>query len=144
MNVGVAAVIVLDSTVQPDDRAQPTAGLGIWTGRVLALLAITGGVALVGLDLATGFTSRGEHRIVSAAPLALIAVANLVYHAVRRPPPIEMLKAGLLSAAFIFWSLYQLLPTLAVAPIFNDLAIALFVLDITLIVAAGAGGPRDP
>ncbi|MFY9615367.1 MAG: hypothetical protein WAT58_08210 [Candidatus Dormiibacterota bacterium] len=130
--------------MQPDDGAQPNAGLGIWTGRVLALLAIAGGVALVGLDLATGFTSHSEHSIVSAVPLALIAVANLVYHAVRRPPPIEMLKAGLLSAAFIFWSLYQLLPTLALAPVFNDLAIALFVLDITLIVAAGAGGPRDP
>jgi hypothetical protein len=38
----------------------------------------------------------------------------------------------LLSAAFLLWAAYQLIPTLPV--IVNDAAIALFVLDIALVI----------
>ncbi len=114
-----------------------------WLGRGLALVAlVTAGVLLV-LDLTPGFMTKTEHTFVAAAALAAIALANLVYHAARQPGLMEMVKALLLSAAFGFWSLNQLLPTLPVAPLFNDLAIALFVLDLTIIVAGRARRSHD-
>ena len=115
----------------------------LWLGRGLALVALATAAILVVLDLTPGFTTKTEHTFLAAAPLALVSLANLVYHAARRPGLMEMVKALLLSSAFGFWSLNQLLPTLPVAPLLNDLAIALFVLDVTLIVAGRAGRSHD-
>ena len=44
------------------------------------------------------------------------------------------MKRVLLSAAFLFWAANQLFPTKGWAPVANDLAIALFVLDLALIL----------
>jgi hypothetical protein len=43
-----------------------------------------------------------------------------------------MVKAILLAVAFLFWAANQLWPELPQATLFNDLAIALFVLDVFL------------
>jgi hypothetical protein len=43
-------------------------------------------------------------------------------------------KAILLAAAFVFWAANQLWPDLRQAILFNDIAIALFVLDIFLVM----------
>ena len=88
-------------------------------------------------------TDRGSHArggfdppdALAAFPLALIAVAYLFYQAVRRPPPAELLKAVLLAAAFLLWAANQFWPNLPQATLFNDLAIALFVLDVFLVMA---------
>lgn len=70
------------------------------------------------------------HDVLGALPLALIAVTYLVHEAVRRARPLEFLKALLLALAFLFWAANQLLPDAPRATLFNDLAIALFVLDV--------------
>jgi len=46
----------------------------------------------------------------------------------------EFLKAILLAVAFLFWAANQFWPDLPQATLFNDIAIALFVLDIFLVI----------
>jgi hypothetical protein len=46
----------------------------------------------------------------------------------------EFVKAILLSIAFFFWAANQLWPDLRAATLFNDIAIALFVLDVFFVI----------
>jgi hypothetical protein len=78
---------------------------------------------------------NGAHRVLGALPLALIALAYLFYQSLRRPGRSEVLKAVLLAAAFLFWAANQLWPEAAAATLFNDIAIALFVLDVFFVIA---------
>jgi hypothetical protein len=45
-----------------------------------------------------------------------------------------ILKAMMLAVAFLFWAANQLWPDLPQATLFNDIAIALFVLDVFLVI----------
>jgi hypothetical protein len=64
----------------------------------------------------------------------MIAVTYLVYQDVHRPPWRKLVKAILLAAAFVFWAANQLWPNSTVATLWNDIAIALFVLDVFLVI----------
>ena len=74
------------------------------------------------------------HDVLGAFPLAMIAVAYLVYQIAHRPPVREFLKAIMLAVAFLFWAANQLWPDLRQATLFNDIAIVLFVLDVFLVI----------
>jgi hypothetical protein len=74
------------------------------------------------------------HDVLGAFPLAMIAIAYLVYQAAHRPARKELFKAILLAIAFLFWSANQLWPSLPQATLCNDIAIALFVLDVFLVM----------
>jgi hypothetical protein len=76
----------------------------------------------------------GAHEALAAIPLALIAVAYVVHEAMRRAGPRELAKAGLLAAAFLFWAANQFWPDHPLSTLFNDIAIALFVLDVFLAI----------
>ena len=80
------------------------------------------------------------HDVLGALPLGSIAVAYVVYQAIRRPGPLEFLKAIMLAVAFVLWAANQLWPDRPQATLFNDLAIALFVLDVFLVIV---GWPRS-
>ena len=75
-----------------------------------------------------------SHDFLAAFPLATIAFAYLIYQAAHRPPVRELVKAILLAVAFLFWAANQLWPNLLQAVLFNDIAIALFVLDVFLVM----------
>ena len=75
-----------------------------------------------------------SHDFLAAFSLALIAFAYLVYQIVHRPPGRELAKAIMLAVAFLFWAANQLWPDLSQATLFNDIAIALFVLDVFLVM----------
>lgn len=77
----------------------------------------------------------GSHDFLAAFPLAMIAFAYLVYQIAHRPARMEFVKAVMLAVAFLFWAANQLWPGLPQATLFNDVAIALFVLDVFLIMA---------
>jgi hypothetical protein len=96
---------------------------------VVTLISV--GVLLV-WDLAPRLFPAKAHDFLAALPLAMIACVCLIYEAVRRPSPSELVKAILLACAFLFWAANQLWPTLPHATLFNDLAIALFVFDVFL------------
>jgi len=103
----------------------PTA-LGVST---LASVAV-----LLAWDLFPAHFRPGAHDVLGALPLVLIALAYLAYQTVRRPGRQELLKAILLSLAFLLWAANQLWPSLPQATLYNDLAIALFVLDVFLVM----------
>ena len=74
------------------------------------------------------------HEILASFPLAMIALAYIVYQCARRPARMEFVKAIMLAIAFLFWAANQLWPDLRQATLFNDIAIALFVLDMFLVM----------
>lgn len=102
---------------------------------ILGVLTLAGVVVLLVWDVRPELFQANAHDALAAFPLALIAVAYLIYQWVRRPARAEMVKAVLLSAAFLLWAANQFWPNLKQATLFNDLAIALFVLDVFLVMA---------
>ena len=75
------------------------------------------------------------HALLGALPLALIALTYVLYQALRRPRAWDLVKAMILGAAFLLWAANQFWPQAPTATLWNDLAIALFVLDVFLVVA---------
>jgi hypothetical protein len=125
-----ASVITLIRSARLRDARAITAAATIG----LTVIAFLGGALVLGLDLWPGFLSSRAHRLVSATPLLAVAIGYLVLQIHLRPRPHELLKRALLGLAFIFWSASQLAPAARWAPVANDLAIALFVLDLGLII----------
>lgn len=122
--------------------------------RAIALGSV--GVLLAWDAIPRQFPARA-HEFLAAFPLAMIACAYLVYQTARRTARMEFVKTILLAAAFFFWAANQLWPNLPQATCFNDIAIALFVLDVFLVMAglpaaspdesfaeAGVAQPRGP
>jgi|SRR5580704_1720135 hypothetical protein len=75
-----------------------------------------------------------SHDVLAAFSLAMIAFAYFVYQVLHRPAAKELAKAIMLAVAFLFWAANQYWPDLHLATLFNDLAIALFVLDVFLVM----------
>jgi hypothetical protein len=76
-----------------------------------------------------------SHDFLAAFSLAMIAVAYMVYQIAHRPARWEFAKAAMLAVAFLFWGANQLWSNLPQATLYNDIAIALFVLDVFLVMA---------
>jgi hypothetical protein len=110
----------------------------------IAMLSL---VVLVFWDVGPSLFPARAHDVLGAVPLALIAIAYLAHQAVLRPGKKDVFKAILLAVAFLFWAANQLWPDLPQATLFNDLAIALFVLDVFLTMigwpAAGDESRQD-
>ena len=116
-------------------RALPI-GLGVVTLASVVLLLVW--------DAAPGRFPRGAHDVLGAVPLALIAVAYLARQAVRRSRGAELGKALLRALAFLFWAANQRWPELPAATLFNDIAIALFGLDVFWVLIQPGGYASDP
>jgi hypothetical protein len=117
--------------LDPARRALPAA-LGAVTLATVAMLLVW--------DVAPRRFPPHAHEVLGALPLVLIAVDYLAYQLIRRPSPKELVKGVLLATAFLLWAMNQLWPDAPQATLFNDLAIALFVLDVFLVVI---GWPRS-
>jgi hypothetical protein len=94
-------------------------------------------------DAFPGLFPARSHDFLAAFSLGMIAVAYLVYQIAHRPAPLEFLKAAMLAVAFLFWGANQLWPNLPQATLFNDVAIALFVLDLFLVMAGWPASSPD-
>ena len=88
------------------------------------------------------FPSR-SHDVLAGFSLAMIAVAYIVYQLAHRPAPAEFLKAILLAVAFLFWAANQFWPASPQATLCNDVAIALFVLDVFLVMIGWPASSPD-
>jgi multisubunit Na+/H+ antiporter MnhB subunit len=111
---------------------------------IVTLLAVA---LLLAWDLAPQRFPARAHDLLGALPLALIALAYMVDQALRRRSPGELFKALLLALAFLFWAANQLWPESSRATLFNDVAIALFVLDVFFAIAgwpASSAGESFP
>jgi len=109
------------------DRAQRAIPL------VLGMVALIGVGVLLAWHVNPKFFPARAHDFLAAFPLALIAIAYLLYQSARRPAAKEFVKAIMLAIAFLFWAANQLWPDSRQATLFNDIAIALFVLDVFLV-----------
>ena len=105
-------------------------------GRRIGWVALAGVAALLVWDLAPGLFPAHAHDGLGAFPLAAIAVAWVVYRAGRHKGAANFLKASILAVAFLFWAANQLWPESRWATLLNDIAIALFVLDVVLAMKA--------
>lgn len=101
---------------------------------LLGVVTLAGVGVLLVWDACPRIFPARSHDWIAAFPLAMIAVAYLAYQGAHRPPARELLKAVLLAVAFLFWAANQLWPDLPEATLFNDIAIALFVLDVFLVI----------
>jgi hypothetical protein len=83
------------------------------------------------------------HDFLAAFPLAMIALAYLLYQSAHRPAPMEIVKAIMLAAAFLLWAANQFWPNLRQATLFNDIAIGLFVMDVFLVLIGWPASSPD-
>lgn len=101
---------------------------------ILGVSTLVSVAVLLTWDAFPGYFPARAHDYLGALPLAMIAFAYLVYQTAHRPPFRELMKATMLAVAFLFWAANQLWPDLRQAILFNDVAIALFVLDVFLVM----------
>ncbi len=106
---------------------------------ILGVVTLAGVGVLLVWDAAPRLFPAGSHALLASFSLTMIAIAYLVYQVVHRPTGLEFAKAAMLAVAFLFWAANQLWPDLPRATLFNDIAIALFVLDVFLVMI---GWPR--
>jgi|HubBroStandDraft_1064217.scaffolds.fasta_scaffold00535_22 hypothetical protein len=76
------------------------------------------------------------HAPLSAMPLLLAGGSYIALQGLLRPPPIELVKRLLLGSAFLLWGIVQLMPPSVIATDLGDLVIALYVLDLGIIIQA--------
>ncbi len=69
-----------------------------------------------------------------AIPLLLAGSSYLMLQAILRPPPLELLKRLMLGSAFLLWGVVLLMPVSALAAELGNVVIALYVLDLGLII----------
>jgi len=101
---------------------------------ILGVITLASVVVLFVWDAFPRLFPANAHNVLGAFPLAMIAVAYLVYQSAHRPAHLEVVKAVLLAVAFLFWAANQMWPDLSQATLFNDIAIGLFVLDVFLVM----------
>jgi len=101
---------------------------------ILGAITLASVVVLFVWDAFPRLFPAKAHDVLGAFPLAMIAVAYLVYQSAHRPARLEVVKAVMLVVAFLFWAANQFWPDLSEATLFNDIAIGLFVLDVFLVM----------
>lgn len=101
---------------------------------ILGVITLASVIVLFAWDAFPRLFPAKAHNVLGAFPLAMIAIAYLVYQNAHRPARLEVVKAIMLAIAFLFWAANQFWPDLSQATLLNDLAIALFVLDVFLVM----------
>ena len=110
---------------------------------ILGVVTLAGVGVLFAWDVSPGLFPAQAHDLLAAFPLLMIACAYLAYQSAHRPPLAEFVKAILLAVAFLFWAANQFWPGLRQATLFNDIAIALFVLDVFLVMIGWPAASPD-
>ncbi len=134
MTVGICNVIAMRLRLDWAHRATP-----VILGTITLLFVV---LLFVGDAKPKLFPPR-THDFLGAIPLALTALAYLVYQSVRRPGAAELFKAVLLALAFLLWAGNQFWPDAPLATLLNDIAIALFVLDVFLVMIGWPASSPD-
>jgi hypothetical protein len=99
---------------------------------VMVVAALIAGILLLVSDV---FFPSLPHAPVSAAPLLLIGGIYLGFQALIRPKRLDLLKALIVSSAFLLWGIDQLLPTGWFATLLGDVVIVLYVVDLGWMMA---------
>jgi integral membrane sensor domain MASE1 len=110
---------------------------------ILGAVTLACVIVLFAWDAFPHWFPSNAHDVLAAFPLAAIACAYLAYQVAHRPTRAEFVKAVLLAIAFLFWAANQFWPDLPQATLFNDIAIALFVFDVFLVIAGWPAASPD-
>ena len=110
---------------------------------ILGVVTLISVGVLLAWHVSPKFFPTRAHDFLAAFPLAMIAIAYLLYQSARRPGVREFAKATILAVAFLFWAANQLWPNLPQATLFNDIAIALFILDVFLVMIGWPASSPD-
>jgi len=114
-----------------------------------ALPVILGTLTLVSVGLLFAWDAfprrfpAKAHDYLGAFPLAMIAIAYMIYQTAHLPPIRDMVKAVLLVIAFLFWAANQFWSDIPQATLLNDVAIGLFVLDVFLVMIGWPANEPD-
>jgi uncharacterized membrane protein YoaK (UPF0700 family) len=110
---------------------------------LLGIAALASAAILLAWDAYPQLLPADARNLLGALPLIFISVAYLGYEVIRRPGKAELLKATLLALAFLFWAGNQFCSESKWAPLMNDLAIALFVLDVFFVMVGWPSNSPD-
>ncbi|MGH7434542.1 MAG: hypothetical protein ACRENE_02625 [Polyangiaceae bacterium] len=83
-------------------------------------------------DASPGSFPAHAHDLLGAVPLAIVGVACLMYPLARRARAADVAKASIAAAAFFAWAANQYWADHPKATLMNDVAVALFVVDVVL------------
>ena len=113
-----------------NDSPRPSSRLPI----LLAVAALLPLIPLLVWDLFPGIFPAHAHDLLGTLPLFLVGLVYLIHQLIQRVRMAGMIRAIILAVAFFFWAANQLWPLSPLATLWNDLAIALFVLDVALTI----------
>jgi hypothetical protein len=119
-----------------------------WLARSLAIMAVVSTAALLLVSLTPRLTSLAANIVaatprawatiatlpLSALPLLLAGSGYIVMQALLRPRPLELLKRLMLGGAFLLWGVVQLMPISELANELGNVVIAMYVVDLALII----------
>jgi hypothetical protein len=102
--------------------------------RALVALAFASACALLAWDATSHPLAAVAHDRLAALPLGVIAVALVVHQLFQHATRQEWAKTALAALAFALWAANQLCPDRTLSTLFNDIAIAAFVVDACLVI----------
>lgn len=106
----------------------------LWTSYILAVVALTAGMALLIGDAKIWTLPGLPPGAISAAPLLLVGASFLILQPIIRPRLMELLKNALLAVTFLLWGTIQLMPQNATSMRLGNVVIALYVLDLAWVI----------
>lgn len=136
------------SSMRRPGEGPPLQELLRWIVRSLAVMAVLSSVALLCVGATPLLTSlpsyvakealRGWALVrklpLPALPLLLAGSSYVVLQAILRPEPLELLKRLMLGIAFLLWGVVQLMSASNLATELGNVVIALYVIDLGLII----------
>jgi hypothetical protein len=112
--------------------------------RAVAVLSALALVPLLAWDVSPGSFPGRAHDLLGAVPLAIVGLACVLHPLGRRGRTADVVKASVAAAAFFAWAANQYWPDWVRATLFNDVAVALFVVDVVLGVLGWPASAPSP
>lgn len=110
---------------------------------ILGVVTLVSVALLLLWDIRPSLFSANAHDFLGGFPLAMIAIAYLWYQSGHKLSKVDAAKAITLAAAFLFWAANQYWPNSPHATLYNDIAIALFVLDVFWVIVGWPANAPD-
>jgi hypothetical protein len=111
----------------------------------IGLLLLATALATIGIliisDVAAGLRSTSLHSHLGAVALIMIGTSYVSLQIISRRPRHELVKGILLGGAFAFWGIEQLLPASRGTTAMDTAVIAIFVVDLGMIILNGLERP---
>jgi hypothetical protein len=98
------------------------------------LLALLGIAALLLFDIMHHLSFSSAHQHIAAFPLSMIGLSYVTLNLATRQSRTTQVKGVFLGIAFLLWGGEQLLPSSWITTVMDEGAVAIFVVDVSLII----------